>query len=68
MLTTKPNPFRALLFSRKFWLAIFALIQTIVFQFVPGFPQEVWLAIDAVIAVLIGGIAYEDAAAKRGSQ
>ncbi len=56
----------ALLRSRKFWLAIVALAQTILFQFVPQFPQEVWLSINGVLAVLIAAIAVEDAAEKRG--
>jgi hypothetical protein len=60
----KPNPFRRLLFSSKFWLAIVALVQTVVFQFVPDFPKEVWLSINAVIAIVIAGIAAEDFAAK----
>ncbi len=58
-------PFQALLRSRKFWLAMMALVQTILFQFVPDFPAEVWQSIDAVIIVLIASIAAEDAAAKR---
>ena len=53
-----------LLRSRKFWLAVFALITTIVFQYFPQFPQAVWLSIDGVIAVLIGSIAAEDVAEK----
>ena len=56
----------ALLRSRKFWLAIVALAQTILCQFVPQFPQEVWLYINGVLAVLIAAIAVEDAAEKRG--
>jgi hypothetical protein len=48
--------------SRKFWLSLFALIQTIVFQFLPQFPPAVWQAIDALVIVLISTIAYEDAA------
>jgi hypothetical protein len=56
---------KSLLISRKFWLAIVALAQTILFQFVPSFPKDVWLAIDAVLSVLIASIALEDAAEKR---
>lgn len=52
--------------SRKFWLAVFAVIQAIVFQFVPGFPEEVWQSIAALVMVLIGAIAVEDAAEKVG--
>ena len=60
----KQNPFERLLRSRKFWLAMLALLQTVLFQFVPDFPQEVWLSIDAVLAVVIAAIAVEDAAEK----
>jgi type III secretory pathway component EscV len=61
-----PNPLKALLYSRKFWLAVVALVQTVLFQFVPGFPEEVWQAIDAVLIVVIATIAWEDVAQKRG--
>ena len=56
-----------LLTSRKFWLAVFALVQTIVFQFVPDFPKEIWQAIDALAVVLIVTIAIEDAGKKIGN-
>lgn len=52
---------KSLLASRKFWVAVFGLVQTIVFQFFPQFPKEVWMAIDALCAVVIGSIAVEDA-------
>lgn len=55
---------KALLRSRKFWLAVVALGQTILFSLLPQFPAEVWQAIDVVLGVLIGAIAYEDGAAK----
>lgn len=54
------NPIQALVRSRKFWLTVFALVQTIVFQFFPDFPKEVWMSIDALVIVLVGAIAYED--------
>lgn len=60
----QPNPFRALLYSRKFWLATFAVVQTLVMHYYQVDPQ-VWAAIDALIAVVIAGIAHEDAAEKR---
>lgn len=55
---------RGLLHSRKFLLAAFGVIQTLVFQFVPDFPEEVWLSIDGLVAVVIVSIAAEDAAEK----
>jgi hypothetical protein len=54
-----------LLRSRKFWLAVFAVVQTVLFQFVPDFPPAVWQAIDGLVVVLIASIATEDAAEKR---
>lgn len=57
---------KSLLYSRKFWLAVIALAQTLLFNFIPGFPPAVWQAIDAVLAVLIAAIAIEDAGAKIG--
>lgn len=61
------DTFASLLYSRKFWLAVIALAQTIIFNLIPGFPDEVWISINAVLAVVIGGIAVEDAAAKFGA-
>ena len=58
------NVIKSLVRSRKFWLAVFGTVQTIVFQFYPEFPKDVWVAIDGLIMVLIGAIAIEDAAAK----
>lgn len=58
------NPIRSLLRSRKFWLAVFGLGQTIVLHLVNVDPA-VWQAIDALVIVLIAAIAGEDMAAKR---
>lgn len=49
-----------LLRSRKFWLAVFGVIQAIVFQYL-NVPDEVWLSIAGLAAVLIHSIAIEDA-------
>jgi len=58
------NVLKGLFRSRKFWLAVFGVVQTVVFQFFPEFSKDVWVAIDVLIGVLIGSIAAEDAAAK----
>ena len=55
---------KALLHSRKFLLAIVAVIQIIVVEGL-GLPAEVWQGIAAILMFLIGSIAHEDAAAKR---
>jgi arginine exporter protein ArgO len=49
--------------SRKFWLAVFAVVQTIVLAQWPSIKPEVWQSIDALVAVLITMIAVEDSAA-----
>ncbi len=54
-----------LLRSRKFWLAVFGVVQALVFHFI-NVPEDVWQAIAALVAVLIASIAVEDAAEKRG--
>ena len=60
------KPFEALWRSRKFWLAVVAVIQTVVFALIPDFPDEVWAAINVILLWLIGTIAVEDAAGKLG--
>lgn len=60
-----PNPFKSLLYSRKFWLTVVGVVQTVLFNLVPDFPDEVWLSINALLMVVIGSIAYEDGQLKR---
>jgi Na+/H+ antiporter NhaD/arsenite permease-like protein len=55
---------QSLLYSRKFWLTVFGVVQALVFSFVPGVPEEVWQAIAALVMVLIASIAVEDGAEK----
>lgn len=43
--------------DEKFWLAVFGVAQSVVFHLMPEFPQLVWLAIDALVAVLIAAVA-----------
>ena len=52
-----------LLHSRKFWLAVFGVVQALVFHYV-NVPDDVWQSIAALVAVLIASIAAEDAATK----
>ena len=49
-----------LLKSRKFWLAVFGVIQAVVLHYFQV-PDEVWQAATALIVTLIAGIAIEDA-------
>lgn len=52
--------------SRKFWLAVFGIVQALVLQYL-NVPADIWQAITALIMVLIAGIAIEDAGEKSGS-
>ena len=51
---------KRLLYSRKFWLAVFGVVQAIVLYYL-NVPKEIWQSIAALVAVLIASIAYEDA-------
>jgi len=54
-----------LLRSRKFWLAVFGVVQAVVLHYL-AVPDEIWQAIAALIGVVIAGIAIEDAGEKAG--
>jgi hypothetical protein len=56
-----------LLKSRKFWLAVFAVIQTVVLHYL-SIPQDIWAAIDGLIVTVILSIAIEDAGEKSARQ
>ena len=49
-----------LLKSRKFWLAVFGVVQAVVLQYFEV-PDAIWQAATALIMTLIAGIAIEDA-------
>jgi len=53
----------ALLRSRKFWLTVIAVLQTVLLQYF-GVSQELWQAINTLLMALVGFIAVEDAAQK----
>jgi hypothetical protein len=55
---------KSLLYSRKFWLAVFGVVQALVLHFL-DVPQVIWQSIAALVAVLIASIAYEDAGKQR---
>ena len=60
------DPIKSLLYSRKFLLAVLALAQTLVLKYL-HIDAEVWQGVNAVLLVLIGAIAVEDAAEKFGA-
>lgn len=49
--------------SRKFLLAIFGLIQSIVLHYF-NVPPEIWQMVNALVGIVILGIAAEDSAEK----
>ena len=60
------NVLKSLLRSRKVWLAIVGVVQTIVFATIPDFDPTVWQAINVLLLSVIAGIAVEDGCAKLG--
>lgn len=58
---------KGLLESRKFWLAVFGIVQAVVLHYL-NVPEEIWQSIAGLVAVLIGSIAVEDAALKVGGK
>jgi len=54
---------KSLLKSRKFWLAVVGVVQTVILHYFQV-PQDIWAAIDTLILVLIAAIAIEDAGEK----
>ncbi len=54
------NPFSALLHSRKFWVAVFALLSTLLTVYLQ-IPDAVIMALNGVFAAVVAAIAYEDA-------
>ena len=45
----------------RFWVAVVLLIKSVLFYAEPGFPPEVWAAVDGVLAVVIGSLAGQSA-------
>jgi hypothetical protein len=54
---------KGLLKSRKFWLAVFGVVQAVVLYYLE-IPDQVWQTVATLVGVLIAGIAVEDAGAK----
>jgi hypothetical protein len=50
-----------LLHDAKFWAAIVLLVKVILFYAIPTFPEQLWAAIDALLAVVVGALAGVEA-------
>ena len=57
---------KSLLYSRKFRIAVFGVIQAIVLELFPDIPDALWQSIAALAGVLIASIAIEDMGEKIG--
>jgi hypothetical protein len=51
----------ALLKNRQFWVAVLALLQTVVLNYL-NVPAEIWASIDAILVVVIGAYTVEQVA------
>ena len=49
----------ALLHDSRFWIAVVALVQALVFELWPGFPDAVWQSILVLLSVVIAGMTIE---------
>ena len=54
---------QSLLHSRKFWLAVFGIVQALVLHYLQV-PGDIWQSVVGLVMVLIAGIAIEDAGEK----
>lgn len=50
-----------LLTNRQFWVAVLALLQTVVLNYL-NVPAEIWASIDAILVVVIGAYTVEQVA------
>jgi len=57
---------QSLLHSRKFWLAVFGIVQALVLNYFQV-PEDIWQSVVGLVMVLIAGIAIEDAGEKSGN-
>ena len=41
----------------RFWVALLLLIRSVLFYVVPAFPEQIWVAIDTFVGVVLGILA-----------
>ena len=41
----------------RFWVALLLLIRSVLFYAVPAFPEQIWVAIDTFVGVVLGILA-----------
>ena len=41
----------------RFWVALLLLIRSVLFYVVPAFPEQIWVAIDTFVGVVLGIVA-----------
>jgi hypothetical protein len=52
---------QSLLKNKAFWLAVVALLQTILLNYL-NVPNDIWISINAILMVLIAAFTIDDAA------
>jgi hypothetical protein len=57
--------FKSLMTSRRFWLAVVAVLTTVVAQYVPNFPPAIWQAVLGLVGLLVVALTVDDVAAVR---
>jgi hypothetical protein len=48
---------KILLKDSRFWAALWLVVQTILFYFLPTFPPEIWSAVNGLFAVVLAVLA-----------
>lgn len=56
---TDSEKLAALLHDSRFWLAVVALLQAVLFELWPGFPDAVWQSILVLLGVVIAGMTVQ---------
>lgn len=54
-----------LLKDSRFWAALILLVQAVLFYLAPQFPQEIWLAINTFLGVVLAILAGNGVIAQR---
>lgn len=56
---TDADKLNALLHDSRFWLAVVALAQAVLFELWPGFPDAVWQSVLVLLGVVIAGMTVQ---------
>ena len=51
----------------RFWVALLLLIRSVLFYAVPAFPEQIWVAIDTFVGVVLGILAGNNVVQRRAA-